>query len=227
MTTINPADTVHATTKTICRYLLDRADALLMLPSSRRDLAAVVADTEPRYFNYITFGEVDTRGYERTRVTLRLDFDRSGNAGQRVVDDEGAVYWTKRLQVCVETSQQMLGVEAAKAYMAHYSAIVEAAADIERQYSGRDLYMLLATAEEAREQEVQRQRAALSHLVGIEISGLRVGQSRQIMCEVATRLPGIAWPSTWIGISTHDRGKVNRTYDVSVGNVTVMVTRTK
>jgi len=226
VTTINPADTVHATTKSICRYMLDRTDALSMLPSSRRDLAAVVVDTEPRYFNYITFGEVDARGYERTRVTLRLDFDRVGNTGQRMVDDEGAVYWTKRLQVCVETSQQMLGVEAAKAYMAHYSAIVEAAADIERQYSGRDLYMLLVTAEEAREQEHQRRRGWIADIVEAECKGLRVGQSRQVMLDVAAKLPGITWPSTWLGIEV-GAAKLLRTYDVSVGNVAITATRTK
>ena len=54
----------------------------------------------------------------------------------------------------------------------------------------------------------------------------RVGQSRQVLCDVATKLPGIAWPSMFVGIETRDRGKVNRTYDVSVGNVGVMVTRT-
>jgi hypothetical protein len=228
MTTINSADTVHVATKTICQYLLDRADELKMLPSARRDLTAVCADTTPRYFNYITFGEVDDRGYERTKVTLRLDFERLGalEGPGRVVDDDGAVYWTKRLQVHVESSQLMLRPENARTYIAHYSAVVAAAADIERQYD-RDLYILLATAQEAREQEEQRRRSQLSHLIATEVSGLRVGQSRQVLCDVADKLPGISWPSMFLGIETRDRGKVTRTYDVSVGNVGVMVTRTK
>lgn len=225
--TVDPADTVHAVTKALCAKLLQQADALKMLPSTRRDLAAVVADTAPLYFNYMTFGELDSRGFERTKVTLRLDFDRVEGVRQTEVASDGARYMIQRLRVYVETSQHCYGLDALRQHVEHLQAVIAVAAGIEAQYGGRDLYLLLATAEEAREQEVQRQRGMLAHVIETECKGLRVGCFKQVVLDVATKLPGIAMPSTWPGIGvTPPTGKQLRVYDVSVGNVAITVTRT-
>lgn len=225
--TVTQSDMVHIVTKAICQRILDRADELKVLPSTRRDLAAVCSrtDTAPRYFNFMSFGEVDDRGWERTKVTLRLDFDRDPER-RAVTDADGARYFIQRLRVHIETFQSSYTVETMRQHIEHLQIVTALVAEIESRYSGRDLYLLLATAEEAKAQEVERQRAALSYLIATAVSGLRVGQTRQVPCDVAEKLPGIVWPSNWVGIATRDRGKVNRTYDVSVGNVGLTVTRT-
>lgn len=224
--TVDPADTVHAVTKAICAKLLQQADASKMLPSTRRDLTAVCADTAPRYFNYMTFGELDSRGFERTKVTLRLDFDRVEGVRQTEVASDGAHYMVRRLRLYVETSQQSYSLGALRQHVEHLQAIMAVAAEIEAQYGGRDLYLLLATAEEAREQEVQRQRGMLVHVIETECKGLRVGGFKQVVLDVATKLPGITWPSSWVGVEANVTKCGARTYDVSIGNVAIMVTRT-
>lgn len=133
MITINAQDTVHAVTKAICQKLLDHADALRMLPSSRRDLGAVCADSAPRYYNYITFGEIDARGFEQSKLTLRLDFDRVAGDRRIEVSDDGAHYMFQRLRVFVEFPQQSLGVEAMRQRVAHMQQIVDVAAEIEAE----------------------------------------------------------------------------------------------
>lgn len=227
MITVNPADTVHAVTKSICRKLLDRADDLMMLPSTRRDLAAVVAGTTPRYFNYMTFGETSDRGYENTKITLRLDFDRvRSEDGHRTVDNhDGARYMIQSLRLHIETSQQVHSVATMRLYVEHLQKIIAVAAEIEAEYAGCDLYLLLATAEEVVEQNVQRLLFMLSEFIKDHVAGLRCGQSKLVMTATAERFPGIIWPSQYLGVSV-GKGAKCRTYDVSVGNVALMVTRT-
>lgn len=225
--TVDPADTVHAVTKAICQKLLDKADYLGMLPSTRCDLAAVVADTsQPRYFNYMTFGSVDGAGFERTRTTLRLDFKRVTSLRQTEVASDGARYMVQCLSIVIETHAQSVGVATARLQHLDHARILDIAEKIEAEYGGRDLYLLLTTAEEWVEQTKAMQRNQIAHFIETECKGLRVGSFKHVVCDVATKLPSIAWPRTFVGVEANVTKVGARTYDVSVGNVAVMVTRT-
>lgn len=79
--------------------------------------------------------------------------------------------------------------------------------------------------EEVAEQLQQRLRFMLAQFIEDHVAGMREGQSRQVMFNVAERFPGITWPSQWIGLVV-GKGVKQRTYDISVGNVAVTVTRT-
>lgn len=223
--TVNQADTVHAVTRAICQKLLDKADYLGMLPSTRRDLAAVVADTsQPRYFNYMTFGEVDARGFERTRTTLRLDFERVDSLRQTEVASDGARYMVQRLRIIIETSAWTASGDTARLYQLDLARVLTEAERLEAEYCGRDLYLLLATAEEWAEQTRRMQRSMLTHFIETECKGLRVGQSKQVLCDVAAKLPGIA-DKTWRDIDTNGSSKATRYFDAIVANNSVYITR--
>lgn len=224
--TLTEDNEVEAVTRSICRLIL-AAPGVKLVPHERPYLEGVAAGTQPAQVNYIEFGDVDARGYTQREVTLRLTWDRvaaGDSVKRRVTAADGAVYMPQQLIVQISTQNHTFSVADAAIYAQTVAAIATLAAEIERVYGGRDIYLLLETPEEAKQKAERRLRYALAEGIGAEVAGMRVGQTRTV-ASWTSRYPDAVVGKLYSDIEVGKGQK--RVYSVVLGVAETLITRMK
>lgn len=217
---------VEAVTRAICRMVLT-AEGIKLLPHQRVDLERMVDGTAYAHITYIECGDVDTRGYTQREAALRLTWDRvtaGDSVKRRITTADGAVYMPQRLTVQISTQGATYSVADAATYAKTVAAIAAIAAEIERVHGGRDVYLLLATPEEAQQTALRHLRHALADGIGAEVAGMRVGQARTV-ASWTTRYPDAVIGKLYTDIEVGKGQK--RVYSVVLGVTETLITRIK